>query len=108
MPRQLFPKVERNQFAVEIYLPEGVALEQTAIVTDSLTNMLLKDKRVVNVTSFIGTSSPRFHTTYAPNFPSKNYAQLVVNTTTEESAVKLMEEYENEKRGLFSECLCSN
>lgn len=101
MPRQLFPKVERNQFAVEIYLPEGVALEQTSIITDSLTNMLLKDKRVVNVTSFIGTSSPRFHTTYAPNFPSKNYSQLVVNTTTEENAVKLMEEYENEKRDYF-------
>jgi multidrug efflux pump subunit AcrB/outer membrane protein TolC len=101
MPRQLFPKVERNQFAVEIYLPEGLALEQTGFVTDSLSQMLLHDKRVVNVTSFTGASSPRFHTTYAPNFPSKNYAQLIVNTTTEESAVELMTEYENKKRNYF-------
>ncbi|WP_018622712.1 efflux RND transporter permease subunit [Spirosoma luteum] len=101
MPRQLFPKVERNQFAVEIYLPEGSTLKQTALVTDSLSQMLLADERVVNVGSFFGTGSPRFHTTYAPNFPSKNYAQLVVNTTTEESAVALMGEYEKQKRNYF-------
>ncbi|HQS51703.1 MAG TPA: efflux RND transporter permease subunit, partial [Daejeonella sp.] len=74
LPRQLFPKVERNQFAVEIYLPEGYTLEQTATVADSLEASLMSDNRVVNVASFVGTSSPRFHTTYAPNFPSKNYA----------------------------------
>lgn len=101
MPRQLFPKVERNQFAVEIYLPEGAALNQTTMISDSISDMLKHDKRVLNVTSFIGTSSPRFQATYAPNFPAKNYAQLIVNTTTEESAVELMEEYEKEKRNYF-------
>ncbi len=100
-PRQLFPKVERNQFAVEIYLPQGAALDQTAMVSDSISNMLKHDKRVKNVTSFVGTSSPRFQATYAPNFPAKNYAQLIVNTTTEKDAVELMEEYENEKRNFF-------
>jgi multidrug efflux pump subunit AcrB len=101
VPRQLFPKVDRNQFAVEIYLPEGCTLAQTKSVADSLEKMLMHDKRVVNVASFIGTSSPRFHTTYAPNFPSKNYAQLVVNTQTSEDAVALLGEYENNKRNAF-------
>jgi len=101
VPRQLFPKVERNQFAVEIYLPEGSTLEQTAFVSDSLEQMLMKDKRVVNVAAFVGTSSPRFHTTYAPNFPSKNYAQLVVNTQTADDAFALLNEYETKYRNLF-------
>ncbi|MGH1433613.1 MAG: efflux RND transporter permease subunit [Lewinella sp.] len=102
VPRQLFPKVERNQFAVEIYLPEGSTLGQTAFVADSLTAILLGDKeRVKNVTTFIGESSPRFHTTYAPNFPAKNYAQLVVNTQTELQAVELLEEYEQKYRNYF-------
>jgi multidrug efflux pump subunit AcrB len=101
VPRQLFPKVERNQFAVEIYLPEGSTLEQTAYVSDSLEQMLMHDKRVVNVAAFVGTSSPRFHTTYAPNFPSKNYAQLVVNTQTAEGAFELLNEYEANYRNLF-------
>ncbi len=101
VPRQLFPKVERNQFAVEIYLPEGSTLEQTAYVSDSLEQMLMHDKRVLNVAAFVGTSSPRFHTTYAPNFPSKNYAQLVVNTQTAEGAFELLNEYEANYRNLF-------
>ncbi|MBX2900280.1 MAG: efflux RND transporter permease subunit [Cyclobacteriaceae bacterium] len=101
LPRQLFPKVERNQFAVEIYLPEGSTLEQTASVSDSLEQMLIKDLRVTNVAAFIGTSSPRFHTTYAPNFPSKNYAQLLVNTQTQEDAVAILSEYEKAYRNHF-------
>ncbi|MAC94184.1 MAG: cation transporter [Flavobacteriales bacterium] len=101
VPRQLFPKVDRNQFAVEIYLPEGSTLEQTASVSDSLEQMLMKDKRVVNVAAFVGTSSPRFHTTYAPNFPSKNYAQLVVNTQTADDALAILNEYESNYRNIF-------
>lgn len=101
VPRQLFPKVERNQFAVEIYLPEGSTLEQTAFVADSLTSMLQSEERVTNVATFIGESSPRFHTTYAPNFPAKNYAQLVVNTHTDQQAVELLDEYEKNYRNHF-------
>lgn len=101
VPRQLFPKVERNQFAVEIYLPEGATLEQTALVSDSLEAMLMADRRVVNVAAFVGTSSPRFHTTYAPNFPSKNYAQLIVNTHTSGDALAILDEYEARYRDVF-------
>ncbi|WP_332368702.1 efflux RND transporter permease subunit [Spirosoma telluris] len=101
VPRQLFPKVERNQFAVEIYLPEGATLPQTSAVSDSLEKRLMADKRVVNVAAFIGTSSPRFHTTYAPNFPAKNYAQLIVNTQTADDALALLNDYERTQRNAF-------
>ncbi|NRA48752.1 MAG: efflux RND transporter permease subunit, partial [Phaeodactylibacter sp.] len=101
VPRQLFPKVERNQFAVEIYLPKGSTLEQTSFVSDSLSRMLLADERVTNVATFTGESSPRFHTTYAPNLPAKEFAQLVVNTHTNEDAVAILDEYEKNYRNLF-------
>lgn len=101
LPRQLFPKVERNQFAVEIYLPEGGTLDQTAEVVKDLEKSLLADSRVTNVAAFVGSSSPRFHTTYAPNFPAKNYAQLIVNTNTLEEAKEVLTEYENSKRNLY-------
>lgn len=101
VPRQSFPKVERNQFAVEIYLPEGSTLEQTEGVSDCMQHLLANDRRVVNVAEFVGTSSPRFHTTYAPNFPAKNYAQLVVNTKTAEDAIALLGEYEDKYKNYF-------
>lgn len=101
LPRQLFPKVDRNQFAIEVYLPEGSTLEQTDEVVAGLEKSLLEDDRVNNVAAFVGSSSPRFHTTYAPNFPAKNYAQLVVNTETADDAVAILREYEKTKRNLY-------
>jgi len=93
LERQLFPEVERNQFAVEIYLPAGSSLESTAVVTDSIANVLMKDHRVTNVTSFIGTSSPRFHTVYAPNMPAPNFGQLLVNTVSDKATREIVYEY---------------
>jgi multidrug efflux pump subunit AcrB/outer membrane protein TolC len=93
LPQRLLPFAERDQFAVEIYLPEGSPLEKTAQVTDSLEKILKKDSRVKSVTTFNGTSSPRFHTAYAPNMPAKNYAQLIVNTHSNKETVEMLNEY---------------
>jgi multidrug efflux pump subunit AcrB/outer membrane protein TolC len=93
LDQQMFPEMERNQFAVEVYLPTGSSLESTAMVVDSLEKVLMKDKRVTNVTSFVGTSSPRFHTVYAPNMPSPNYGQLLINTISNEATRKIVNDY---------------
>jgi multidrug efflux pump subunit AcrB/outer membrane protein TolC len=91
--QQLFPEMERNQFAVEVYLPTGSSLKSTRKVVDSLESVLLKDKRVTNVTSFIGTSSPRFHTVYAPQMPASNFGQLLVNTKSDKATREIVNEY---------------
>ncbi len=91
--QQLFPELERNQFAVEVYLPTGSSLESTASVMDSMENLLLKDKRVTNVTSFVGTSSPRFQVAYAPNMPAPNYGQLLINTTSDKATREIVNDY---------------
>jgi len=93
LDQQMFPEMERNQFAVEIYLPTGASLESTAKVVDSLETVLMNDKRVTNVTSFIGTSSPRFHTVYAPNMPAPNYGQLLINTISNEATRGIVNDY---------------
>ncbi len=93
LDQQLFPEMERNQFAIEVYLPTGSSLESTAQVVDSLENVLMKEKLVTNVTSFIGTSSPRFHTVYAPNMPTSNYGQLLVNTESNEATREIVNKY---------------
>lgn len=90
---QAFPEVERNQFAVEVYLPTGSSIESTAEVVDSMEHILMHDKRVTNVTSFIGTSSPRFHTLYAPNMPAPNYGQILVNTISDKATREIAKEY---------------
>ena len=90
---QMLPKADRNCFAVEIHLTHGSTLEHTAVVADSMEHILRSDPRVTSVTSFIGTSSPRFHATYAPQMPRKNYAQFIVNTASEKATIQLLKEY---------------
>jgi len=91
--QKLFPQMERNQFAVEVYLPIGSSLDKTAKIIDSLELVLSKDKRVTNVTSFVGSSSPRFHTAYTPNVPSPNYGQMLINTISNEATREVVEEH---------------
>ena len=91
--QQLFPEMERNQFAVEVSLPTGSSLTATQKVVDSLESILMKDKRVITVTSFIGTSSPRFHAAYAPHMPASNYGQLLVNTKSDKATREIVNEY---------------
>lgn len=101
--QQLFPKVDRDQFAVEVYLPNGRPLTQTDEVVRRLERELLTDRRVVNVTSFIGTSSPRFHTVYAPNMPARHYAQLLVNTRDEKTTLDVLKDCETRLGSAFPE-----
>ncbi|MDR1504366.1 MAG: efflux RND transporter permease subunit [Prevotella sp.] len=95
LPQRLMPIAERDQFAVEIYLPNGCSLEETEKVAQDLENILKKDERVISVTSFFGTGSPRFQTSYAPKMGGKNFAQFIVNTTSISDTEDILDEYTN-------------
>ena len=90
---QMMPKAEREVFAVEIHLTEGSTLEQTAAVSDSMAKILLNDKRILSVTSFVGQASPRFHATYQPQMAKQNYAQFIVNTVNTKATAQVLQEY---------------
>jgi len=93
LDQELFPTAERNQFNIEVWLPNGGNLKQTEDVVTRVENEIKKDERVLGVASFVGTSSPRFHSTYAPEFPRKNFAQIFITTTGKEATQELADEY---------------
>ena len=105
LPQQLLPTAERNQFAVEIYMPTGTAVEKTSLVADSLEHILRKDSRVVSVASFKGCASPRFQNSYAPQMGGPNFAQFIVNTTGNEDTEALLDEYTPRCRCMFPEAI---
>ena len=88
-----FPFADRNQFAVEIFLPEGEGLDRTHVIADSMTHVLQHDERVTSVTTFYGCSSPRFQVSYAPQMGGRNFAQLIVNTPDIQSTFDVLNEY---------------
>jgi len=93
---RVFPYADRDQFAVEIFLPEGKGLSETRLLADSLRNVLQKDERVKCITSFIGCSSPRFMVCYAPQMAGRNYAQFIVNTESHQATLDLLAKYQTE------------
>ena len=95
MNLQLMPMAYRPLFAIEVYLDPDSSIEQTQAVTDSLSRMLRKDERIVSVTEFIGTGTPRFHATYSPILPGPNVAQLIVNTKSNKDTRECLKEYES-------------
>ncbi len=103
LPQQTMPNAERNQFAVEIYMPTGTSLTKTSEVADSLEHILRRDKRIVSVTSFKGCGSPRFHTAYAPQIAGSNYAQFIVNTTDNKATVAILDDYTDKYANYFPE-----
>ena len=103
MPQKLMPRAERNQFAVEIYLPQGTSIERTAAVADSLRNMMQTDKRIRNISTFYGMSSPRFQTSYAPQLGGTNYAQFIVNTENDAATMALVDSFTTRYTDHFAE-----
>ncbi len=91
---RLFPYADRDQFAVEIFLPDGKGLAETELIADSVQHALEKDERITGITGFIGCSSPRFMDAYAPQMAGNNYAQFIVNTKSDKATLELLADYQ--------------
>jgi multidrug efflux pump subunit AcrB len=94
--RQLFfPAAERNQFVVELWMPTGTKLEKTNQAILKAEALIKGDKRVLSYATFTGTAAPRFYYNFSPEFPTTNYAQILINTTTDKTAEELATELSN-------------
>jgi multidrug efflux pump subunit AcrB len=98
---RMMPFADRDQFAVEIYLPQGASLQATANIADSMRNILSADERIKSITSFTGMASPRFQNSYTPNLPSTHYAQFIVNTVSIQATRDILDEYANKYTDYF-------
>ena len=102
---QMMPKAARESFVVEIYLESGSGLDKTREVSDSLQHILLNDSRIKSVTAFMGNSSPRFHATYAPQTPSPDFAQFIVNTESVKATEEVLKDYGTRYQHYFHNAL---
>jgi multidrug efflux pump subunit AcrB len=100
---EYLPYSERDQFNLELWLPEGTPEAQTEKAVDRVTAAIKGDKRISQVVSFIGTGSPRFYSSYAPEAPAENYAQVFINTVSGEATVELAKEYAHSLQQLVPE-----
>lgn len=90
--QKFFPAAERNQFVVELWMPSGTKLDRTEEAILRVEREIKNDKRVTSYATFIGTSAPRFYYNFSPEVPVNNYAQILVNTTTDKTTEELSNE----------------
>ncbi len=80
LEQQFFPSADRNQFVVDLKLPEGSHLLATERASRVMEDILLEQESVVRVTSFMGRSAPLFYYNIILTPFSPQFAQLVVET----------------------------
>ncbi len=75
-----FPPAERDQFVIDVWLPEGRDISATGAATATVEGTLRAEPTVRSFVSYIGQGGPRFYYNITPEAPTPNYAQIVVNT----------------------------
>jgi multidrug efflux pump subunit AcrB/outer membrane protein TolC len=91
VPQLFFPLAERDQFVMDVWLPEGAKIEATDAAVRRIETALSKEAQVKTYTSFLGESAPRFYYNVNPQAPASNYAQILVNTKTVKETPKLVD-----------------
>ena len=90
---EFFPQDIRDQFTVEVWLPEGANIQQTDDVTESVEDIIRKlspytdedgnsGQRLLCMASVIGKGGDRWYLGRNPESPRPNYAEIIVKTTS--------------------------
>lgn len=87
-----FPEAHRDQFVIDVWLPEGASLQRTEKVAGEVTDELNADNRVLHHASYLGKGGPRFFISVDPEFNTPNYAQFLVTTKSPDATDELVPE----------------
>jgi multidrug efflux pump subunit AcrB/outer membrane protein TolC len=103
VPQHLFPMAEREQFVIDIWLPEGTRIETTDATTRRIEAVLAHSSVVKEYASYLGSSFPRFYYNVNPQIPASNYAQILVNTNNVKKTPELVEQLRHTLRDVAPE-----
>jgi multidrug efflux pump subunit AcrB len=87
---QFFPSAERNQFVIDVWMPQGARIESTDAVMRRIEKRLAGARDVVHYATFVGQSAPRFYYNVNPQQPDAAYGQFIVNTESVEATSRLV------------------
>ena len=96
VPQQFFPPAERDEFAINVWMPEGTRLEATNDATLAIESVLKGEPTVTEYASFVGQGAPRFFFSFEPALPRPNVAQIIVRTSSVKAAPPLVRRLRDE------------
>jgi len=96
IPQEFFPSAERNQFVIDVWMPQGTRIESTQETVEKIENKLNDTDGVNHFASFTGQSAPRFYYNVSPQQPDSAYAQFIVNTASIEDTRRIVGQLRSE------------
>ncbi|WP_087016314.1 efflux RND transporter permease subunit [Thaumasiovibrio subtropicus] len=103
VPPGFMPESQREQFAIDVYLPQGSDISRTEKLLLSIEEDIWEKEGIKGTTSFIGSGGLRFMLTYASEPQNPSYGQILVDvddfnlieTLVSELQVELGERYQD-------------
>ena len=79
--QEFFPPSTRPELIVDITLPEGSSFQATDREVQRFTSLVANEPGLINISSYVGVSAPRFVLVFDTNLGADNFGQLVILTT---------------------------
>lgn len=76
--QQFFPASNRPEMLVDLWLPEGASMAASEALVRRVDKELRAQEGVASVSSFVGSSVPRFYLPIEQALPQSNFSQLIV------------------------------
>ena len=93
---QFFPGVDRDQFTIELEMPEGTALAETVRTVRALDARLRAKPEVASVSWVIGRSAPAFYYNIVGNRDqAPSFAQALITTTSATATERLLNDLQS-------------
>ncbi|MFZ5584547.1 MAG: efflux RND transporter permease subunit [Thermodesulfobacteriota bacterium] len=105
VPQQFFPSAERNQFVVDVWMPQGTRIEETDAVMRRMEAYMKSRQEVAHFAAFVGQSAPRFYYNVNPQQPDAAYGQFIVNTKSAKETPALVDEFRKSFASLVPEAM---
>lgn len=96
-----FPPSTRPQIMVDMWLPQGTHIDQTAAEAARLGQMLMDDEVSGNVSTMVGKGGLRFLLTYAPEKPNSAFAHFLVDIADGERTDEFIRRIDTEFQDVF-------
>ncbi|NLO54787.1 MAG: efflux RND transporter permease subunit [Gammaproteobacteria bacterium] len=90
------PDSARPQFVVDMYLPQGSDIRETAKVLEAMAEHVQGKDGVTYITRFVGQGGLRFMLTYSPEDPNSSYGQLLIDVEDASGIAALVDELQHE------------
>lgn len=105
IPQQFMPLLNKQYFSVDMWLPEGTRVEETARQAEALADTLMHRAGVRHVSVFVGQTPPRYYLANAAYGPQSNYAQCLVEAESPSVARQMQAGLQDELSQCFSDAL---